>query len=857
MRNNITPLMKQYNDIKKKYPDSILLFRMGDFYETFNEDAVKTSEIIGIVLTKRAHGQSSEVKLAGFPYHSLDIYLPQLVAAGNKVAICEQIENASDVKGIVKRKVMEVITPGSITLDNTLRNKINKYMATIFKEQNKTGYCIFEPSTGQFLIGECSDKELTNNLNKYCPDEIIINKKTVYSLEDWFLKLRPYVTQIENYKFSFENSYRELTNHMSVKTLKGFGVEDFKLGIVAAGTLLYYLKNTLNNNTKHITKIEPILSDEYMNMDISTIKNLEIFNSLSSNGAHGTLINSIDFTSTPSGSRLLRHWLFHPQKNISIINERLEVVSYFKNDKALLENLRIDLNQTCDIERILGKINRGKVNPKDVLALGMTLITFEKWTKTLSLIKNKSIKNIISNYHNLNKISSQIVKVININCSPNIKSGNIINKNISKNLDEFKTILNDGKKWIDNFEQTEINRLSISSLKVGFNKIFGYYIDITKSNQDKVPTNYIRKQTLVNSERYITKELKIYEQKVLEAEIEVQNIEYEIFTDLINSITNCFLEIKENTFLFNNIDLLSSFSYLAIIKNYVKPEIVSDSFIKLTDSRHPVVEDLLPSTDNFIPNNLILDTNSQQIQLITGPNMAGKSTYLRQIGIIVILAQIGCYIPAKYGKIGIVDRLFTRVGASDNLAGGESTFLVEMNEAANILNNATPKSLVLLDEIGRGTSTYDGLSIATAITEYIHDNKLIRSRTIFATHYHELTTLSEKLKRLINYHIQVDEYEDKIVFLRKITKGTGDKSYGIQVGKMAGLPDEVINRAKEILLSYDSNDNNIMITKNKIIKHKDNTYDALKEFINEIDINNLTPIAALQKLDDIKKKINL
>ena len=859
MSNNAkTPLMKQYDQIKSGYPDSILLFRMGDFYETFGEDAVIASKLLGIVLTKRANGKASDVPLAGFPYHALDNYLPKLVDGGHKVAICEQIEDPKLVKGIVKREVIEVISPGTITSDQILSQKNNNYIASIHKNKGIAGISIIDTSTGEYFIGQCDYRDISKYLTKYLPKEVIIPNSMVYNTEKWYQDFKPFVTAVESWIFNYDQSYRFLIEHFKVKSLKGYGCESFDMGIVAGGALLYHIKNNLNSTTDHFTKVKPIQDEGFMGLDGFTIKNLEIFHSISSNDSNGTLINTIDQTITAGGGRLLKKWIYSPLADEKAINERLDIVDELLNKKQIIDNLRKTFKQTVDTERIVAKISRNSASPRDLIGISQTFIFYQNCIDEID--KLESLNGLTNSYKDLNQLTKKINYTLNEDVPSEIKKGNIIKEGIDKELDDLRDTLHNGKKWIDDFQNSQRENLGISSLKVGFNKVFGYYIEVTKTHQHKVPENYIRKQTLVNSERYITEDLKIYEEKILNAEGRIYDIENKIFQDLINLIIKQIQKIQHNAEIINVIDVLSSFSYLALSKKYTRPSFSKNGKLEIINGRHPVIESLLPPTEKFIPNDLSMDIQHSQIHLITGPNMAGKSTYLRQTGIIVLLAQIGCFVPADSASIGIVDKLFTRVGASDNLAGGESTFLVEMNEAANIINNATSKSLILFDEVGRGTATFDGLSIAWAIVEYIHNTKNITARTLFATHYHELSVLEDQLVRLKNYHIAVKEHNDKIIFLRKIIEGSGNKSYGIQVAKMAGLPISIVNRAKEILKRKFENNDKMFETliHSKIINDVNDEIDIkpIIDQIKEINTDEITPIEALRILNDFKKKYN-
>ncbi len=857
-----TPLMRQYSDIKLHYQDAIVLFRMGDFYETFNEDAKKTAKILGIVLTKRSSGSAADVPLAGFPYHALDNYLPKLVKAGFSVAICEQVEDPKLAKGIVKREVIEVVTPGTLISDQALNQKSNQYLASIYFHRDQAGYAILDQSTGEYYCGECDLNDLSEALRKFAPSEVLIGESITYTTTKWYRDLKPFITQVEDWIFNYDQSYRTVTDHFNTSSLKGFGCDNLKNGITAAGIILYHLKNNLNIAVDHISKIQPIVADGYMGIDGFTMRNLEVFKSLATQGTHGTLIDTIDETVTAGGGRLLRQWLNRPLTDDKIINNRLKYVAGFVSNKQTLKTIISYLKSISDIERIIGKVNRRKVTPKEVLALEYSLNLIPEIIKELNKARIVALKNLSSNFSNSTKIVQNITKTLDKNAPHQMKQGNVIAIGIDKKLDTLRDLAHGGKKWITEFQETEREKTGITSLKVGFNRVFGYYIEVTKTHQARVPDSYIRRQTLVGSERYITPELKEYEEKILSAESEIEEIEQRIFNDLCDSILSSVKNIQTNAYNLNLIDVLSNFAQLAVKNSYCQPLLVNESLINIEDGRHPVVEKLMPSTERFVPNDLSIDANKNQIQLITGPNMAGKSTYLRQVGLLVLMTQIGSFIPAKNAKIGIIDKLFTRVGASDNLAGGESTFLVEMNEAANILNNATEKSLILLDEIGRGTATYDGMSLAWAIIEYLHNNPKVAARTLFATHYHELTDLEKTLERLENKHTAVEEFGDKIVFLRKVIKGAGDKSYGIHVAKMAGLPENIIFRATEILNQYLSDDDKRELSTKPIdaksqISIFEQREKRLSEALANLDINALTPLEALQKIDELKKKYGL
>ena len=850
--------MRQYDEIKQQYSDAIVLFRMGDFYETFNDDAILTAKILGIVLTKRSNGAAAEVPLAGFPYHSIDNYLHKLVNAGQRVAICEQVEDPKLAKGIVKREVIEVVTPGTITSDTALNEKSNQFIGCIHFANQVAGYAVLDKSTGELFIGECTSIDLTESLLKFAPREILIGSNITYSTASWYRELRPFISVIDEWLLSYEESNRILKKHFKVRSLKGFGCENLKLGVTAAGAIFQHVKASLHSSLGHVTNLKPIHDEGVMGIDSFSVKNLEVFRSLSTQGSHGTLIDLLDDTVTNGGGRKLKQWLSRPLNNINRLNNRLNVVNAFVNEKNQLNKFRIILKDVLDIERILGKVNQGKSTPRDIIGLKQSLSKVPEIKELLLNMDNKYLNEAASTFVDTESIVSLITSQFNDEVPAQIKQGNVFRKGINKKLDDLRRLMEGGKEWIDELEKNERNRTGANRLKIGFNKVFGYYIEISKSQQNNIPDEYIRKQTLVNSERYITAELKEYEEKVLSAEEHILSIEIELYSICCSKILEKVELIQTNAIILNRLDVLLTFAHLAIQNRYIKPRLSDSPYLKITDSRHPVVEQLLPSSERFISNSIDLNTTTNQIHLITGPNMAGKSTYLRQIGLIVLMAQIGSFVPAKEAEIGIVDHLFTRVGASDNLAGGESTFLVEMIEASNIVHNATPKSLILLDEIGRGTATFDGLSLAWSITEYLHNNESVAARTLFATHYHELTKLDKTLERLENYHASVKESEDEIIFLKKILPGPGNKSYGIHVAKMAGLPQIILDRANEILLHHLKNSKekgNYLPKRNndQISIFKENDMSYLKD-LKDIDVNKLTPLEALKILDDLKKK---
>ncbi len=856
-----TPLMRQYNEVKAEYSDAIVLFRMGDFYETFSEDAKTTAKILGIVLTKRSNGAAADVPLAGFPYHALDNYLHKLVNAGHRVAICEQVEDPKLAKGIVKREVIEVVTPGTITASQALDQKANQYLASLHFGKTNVGYAVLDQSTGEFFVGECAPDRLTESLRKFSPREVLVGESVVYSTADWYRTLKPFMTKVEDWIYSYDQGYRSLTAHFHVKSLKGFGCESLPDGITAAGTIFHHMTQTLSGAMEHVSAIHPVLENDVMGLDGFTVRNLEIFKSLATQGTHGTLIEVLDDTVTAGGGRLLKQWLNRPITDKKRLNKRLDIVGAFVEDTRIREDMRERLKNVSDIERIVGRVNNGKVTPKEINGLRLSLEQIPEIIGELKKAKDSNLNAFTKQFGDTDKVKDTIIQTLDLDAPSQIKQGNVILSGVDEELDELRKLRSGSKEWIAELQSSERERTGIPSLKIGYNRVFGYFLEITKAHGEKVPEFYIRKQTLVNSERYITPELKEYEEKILSAEEKIEAIESKLFTNLCHEILSNAATLQENASVLSRLDVLTNFGQVAKANKYVRPRLDSKSVLEIKDGRHPVVEQLLPATERFIPNDLMMDTANNQIHLITGPNMAGKSTYLRQIGLIVLMAQVGCYVPVKAANIGLVDKLFTRVGASDNLAGGESTFLVEMNEAANILNNATERSLILLDEIGRGTATYDGLSLAWAITEHLHNNETVSARTLFATHYHELTDLEKSLERLENHHIAVKEFGDKIVFLRQIMPGPGDKSYGIHVAQMAGLPKQVISRATEILNYHLANhptdqklDVEAVDDQISIFAEQES---ALKSDLSELDVLNLSPLEAIRKLDALKKKHGL
>ena len=854
---NTTPVMKQFWEAKKAHPDSIMLFRMGDFYETFDEDAVLTSEILGIALTKRANGAASTVPLAGFPYHSLDQHLHKLLKAGHRVAICEQVEDPKLAKGIVKREVVEVLSPGTALSDKFLDQKENNYLCAVVFEKRKCGIAILDHSTGEFYTCSRNHEDLRSMLKQFHVSEVIISEDQEDDLRTLTRGEEIFTTTIPDWCISFDTAYESLTDYFNVSSLKGFGIEDDTLAITSAGCALYYVDKNFQGRIKHIQSLSVLQQAGIMSLDAFTIRNLEIFKSLSTQGIHGTLVDTIDQTITGSGSRLLKNWLRQPLTNPIKINERLDRISEFINNSELNESMQNILRETSDLERILAKVASGKANPRDIINAGNTLAKIPTIKKLVNK-GNPVLKKLVKRFENSGAITEKILHQIKADPPVATKKGGYIQTGISPDLDELRHLSANASQWMADMQTEEQRKNNIPSLKVGYNRVFGYYIEVTKTHADKVPEHYIRKQTLTNSERYFTEELKEYEIKILSAEENIVSLELGIFDSLQQEILNCVKSIQNNARVLARLDVAAGLSQLAISRKYCRPQIDESSFLTIHNGRHPVVEDLLPMGEDFIPNDLDLDNNETQIAIITGPNMAGKSTYLRQVGLITILAQLGSYIPADSARIGVIDKLFTRVGASDNLAGGESTFLVEMNETANILNNATEKSLILLDEIGRGTSTYDGLSLAWAVTEYLHSHKDVQAKTLFATHYHELVSLADQLPRAVNLNVAVKEFGDKIIFLKKIISGGADKSYGVHVAEMAGLPRVVIQRAKELLQKHSKGENGYTPEVNLELRPQMDLFSekeqALKKELGELNVNEMTPLDALSKLDELKKK---
>jgi len=856
-----TPVMKQFWDAKKAHPNTLMLFRMGDFYETFEKDAKIASEILGITLTKRANGAASSVPLAGFPYHALEQYLHKLLKAGHRVAICEQVEDPKLAKGIVKREVVEVLSPGTALSEKFLDKRENNYLAGIVFEKNRFGISFLDHSTGEFQTGEAETHQLVNMLKQFQVSEILIPENQKHILQSIIGNHPFFVTTCQDWTAEYSTTYEILTEHFSTQNLKGFGLEGLNLSTCSSGMVLHYVNHNFKGRTTHITSVSVVQEDGIMSLDTFTVRNLELFKSLATQGIHGTLISVIDKTVTSAGSRLLKQWLRRPLTDKKKIEERLDRVQVFVNDHHLGNEVRQSLKEISDIERILVRLSTQKATPRDVVHLGISLSKIPVFQQVFSEDEQCLVK-LLKQSENTDNVTNTIQKTLMDEPPVNATKGGYIRQGFSKELDEYRELSQNATDWLLQYQTEEQHKTGIPSLKVGYNRVFGYYIEVTKTHLKKVPESYIRKQTLTNAERYFTPELKEYESKILSAEEKIISFETKYFQELRVEILKSAKPIQQNAEVLAKLDIASALGEVASKNDYSRPQVYKNKELTLQESRHPVVEKLLPIGDSFIPNDLELENKKKQIAILTGPNMAGKSTYLRQIGLIVIMAQIGCFVSAQNSKIGIVDKLFTRVGASDNLAGGESTFLVEMNETANILNNATQNSLILLDEIGRGTSTYDGLSIAWAVTEYLHNFAEVSAKTVFATHYHELVELADELPRAFNLNVAVKEYGNRVIFLRKIIDGGADKSYGVHVAEMAGLPKSVIHRSHEILNQLMKNDNSKPsaslevknISQIGLFEEKEN---KLKQELEELDVNQLTPIEALTELDKLKKKHGL
>ncbi len=864
-----TPLMRQYLDIKAKHQDEILFFRMGDFYELFFEDAKIASEVLGLTLTSRSHGKSAEVPLAGFPYHALDTYLSKMVKAGYRVAICEQVEDPKQAKTIVKRAITEIVTPGTALADELLDSRSNNYLVAVYFDKEVAGVATVDISTGEFRVIEVERARLVDYLALIQPAEILIADEQEQFFRDSGFPLRDVLlTRREAWTFSYDYAYEKLTQHFKTLTLKGFGCEDLRAGISAAGACLNYLKENQQSELEHITALSRDHEDQYVGIDASTQRNLEIMRTLRGE-KKGSLIAVIDKTVTPMGARLLSRWVTRPLRALDKIRLRHDAVDELHRDGRRLDAIREGLKNIGDLERLITKVITQRANARDLLALADSLAAIAPIKENLQDCESKRLQDVCAQLDPMAEIVDEIRDALVENPPLSVTDGGVIRDGYHAELDKLREIAFSGKDWILKLQTSEREKTGIPSLKVSYNRVFGYYIEVTKPNLSRVPEHYIRKQTLVNAERFITPELKEYEEQVLQAEEKIVAIEYDLFLQLRNRVASHAQKVQINAHQIAVLDCLSNFAALAVENKYVRPAMHDKDSIFITEGRHPVVEKILPFGENFVPNDTRIDCTQAQIQIITGPNMAGKSTYLRQVALIVLLAQIGSFIPAKSAEIGVVDKIFTRVGASDNLAAGESTFLVEMSETANILNNVTPKSLVILDEIGRGTSTFDGLSIAWAVVEYLHQNEKVAAKTLFATHYHELTELEMILPRVKNFSVAVKEWGDQIVFLRRIIEGGSDHSYGIQVAKLAGLPAAVIRRAKEVLLNLEQNaltpnhTPRLAARPNQKAPAPRNQLDFfasennfLAEELKKADIENMTPLQAFSFLVELKSKIS-
>ena len=849
--------MRQYYKIKEKHPDALLLFRVGDFYETFHEDAVKASNILGIILTKRGAGSNSETKLAGFPHHSLNTYLHKLVKAGERVAICEQLEDPKQTKTIVKRGVTELITPGVALNDGILDQKSNNFLASVFNIKNKYGIALFDISTGELLISDGTLDHIKNLLSNYEAKEVLVCKKNKSTFVDEFGKYTS-TFYLDDWVFGKDFSIEKIKSHFNVNSLKGFGIDENNVGILACGSILHYLDETQHKQLAHITKINQIIDNTYVWMDQFTVSNLELIQSNSKEGK--SLIEIIDHTSTPMGARKLKRWLIHPLLDINQLNFRHNTIEEILNTQNLLLNLESELKSFSDLERIMAKVVTYKITPRELIQLKLSLLKIKPIKNLISLRSLKNLNKINSSLSNCDSIINLLEKTLNDDAPVNIKKGNVIKEKYNSELDNLRNLSESGKNYLDEILEREKQLTGISSLKISFNNVFGYYIEVRNIHKDKVPNDWIRKQTLVNAERYITSELKDYESKILGAEEKIVLLEAKLFNELINELIKDIKLVQNNSFWIATLDCLTGFANLALKSNYSKPVLDNSKNLKIIMGRHPVIESQLSQENPYIPNDISLCDKKNQIMMITGPNMSGKSAILRQTALIVLLAQIGSYVPAKKAKIGIIDKIFTRVGASDNISAGESTFMVEMNESASIINNISNNSIVLLDEIGRGTSTYDGISIAWAIAEFLHDHPY-RPKTLFATHYHELNMMANSFDRINNANVSVKETKDSVIFLRKLIPGGSAHSFGIHVAQMAGMPKGIINSAQKMLKKLEESHS----TDKEVLKKNDSELqlsffnldnpklEELKEDLLSLNIDELTPIEALIKLNEIKR----
>ncbi len=853
--------MKQYNSIKAKYPDALLLFRVGDFYETFGDDAVKAAGILGIILTKRGAGSETETALAGFPHHSLNTYLPKLVKAGQRVAICDQLEDPKQTKTIVKRGVTELVTPGVALNDEVLVSKSNNFLCSVYFDKKHIGVSFLDISTGEFLTSQGNAEYVDKLLQNFSPSEVLVSKQKRMLFNETFGN-DFHTFYLEDWVYQTDYAYETLTKHFDTKTLKGFGVEELYEGIIASGSILHYLAETQHNKLQHITSISRIAEDDYVWMDKFTIRNLELYNSTNNNAV--TLLNIIDKTISPMGGRMLKRWLALPLKNAGKIKQRHEVVDYLTKETSVHQKIQNQIKHIGDLERLISKIATAKVSPREVIQLKNSLEAIVPIKSIATNSSNESLKIIGDNLQSCDVLREKVKEMLNEDAPVNILKGSTIAAGFSAELDELRNLSKSGKDYLDDMLERESERTGITSLKIASNNVFGYYIEVRNTHKDKVPEDWIRKQTLVNAERYITEELKEYEAKILGAEDRILAIEQQLFAELVGWMNQYIKPVQQNAFLIGQLDCLCGFAQLAKDNHYVYPAIEESFDLEIKDGRHPVIEKQLPIGEAYIANDVFLDRTAQQIIMITGPNMSGKSAILRQTALIVLLAQMGSFVPAQSARIGLVDKIFTRVGASDNISMGESTFMVEMNETASILNNISERSLVLLDEIGRGTSTYDGISIAWAISEYLHEHPA-KPKTLFATHYHELNEMTETFKRIKNFNVSVKELKDNVLFLRKLVEGGSEHSFGIHVAKMAGMPQQVLRRANQVLKKLEKSHSSEELTeKVKSMENEmqlsffnldDPLLENIKEEILETDIDTLTPVEALMKLNEIKRML--
>ena len=860
----LTPMMKQFLDLKAKHPDAVMLFRCGDFYETYSTDAVVASEILGITLTKRANGKGKTIEMAGFPHHALDTYLPKLIRAGKRVAICDQLEDPKLTKKLVKRGITELVTPGVSINDNVLNYRENNFLAAVHFGKGACGVAFLDISTGEFLTAEGPFDYVDKLLNNFAPKEVLFERGKRLMFEGNFGS-KFFTFELDDWVFTETSAREKLLKHFEVKNLKGFGVEHLKNGIIASGAILQYLIMTQHTQIGHVTSLARIEEDKYVRLDKFTVRSLELMGSMNDGGS--SLLNVIDKTISPMGARLLKRWLVFPLKDVQPINERLNVVEYFFRQPDFKELIEEQLHLIGDLERIISKVAVGRVSPREVVALKVALQAIEPIKAACMDADNASLNHIGEQLNICQSIRDRIDREIDNDPPLLINKGGVIKSGVSAELDELRRIAYSGKDYLLQIQQRESELTEIPSLKIGYNNVFGYYIEVRNTHKDKVPAEWIRKQTLANAERYITQELKEYEEKILGAEDKILVLETQLYAELVQSLSEFIPAIQINANQIARLDCLLSFATAARENNYIRPVIADDNVLEIHQGRHPVIEKQLPIGEKYIANDVMLDSQTQQIIIITGPNMAGKSALLRQTALITLLAQIGSFVPAESAHIGLVDKIFTRVGASDNISVGESTFMVEMNEAADILNNLSPRSLVLFDELGRGTSTYDGISIAWAIVEHIHEHPKAKARTLFATHYHELNEMEKSFKRIKNYNVSVKEIDNKVIFLRKLERGGSEHSFGIHVAKMAGMPKSIVKRANDILKQLETDNRQQGISSKLMVEVgetrggmqlsffqlDDPVLCQIRDEILNLDVNNLTPLEALNKLNDIKR----